>query len=201
MTKRIGKCVGGIVMAMALIVPFTAVFLTPACGGATPQVRVSSPFTEEHAKYFEDGVDLVKDPTSLDGRWRDEWQADLDRRVGLSDLIARVKVSTVRSIWDLDHTVLQLDLTVQEQLHGTSAGESLVVSVREGDVGFPSVKTNQARLLNADYLVFVKWYVGDVGRPVAHWHLAPDTDAIRGLVTSRVALLHQAPPPRQEESW
>lgn len=199
MTMRMGKGVGGTVVALVLSLSSAA--LTSACGGGGNQVRVSSPFTEEHAKYFEDGLDYVADPSSLEDRWRDQWQADMDRRIEFSDLIARVKVATVRSSWDLDRTMLQLDLAVKQLLRGEDPPQSIAVSVREGDVGYPSVKSNEARLLNADYIVFVKWYVNDLGRPVPHWHLAPDSDAVRALVAARVELLNTpaTPPPRL--SW
>lgn len=168
------------------------------CGGpAVQQVRVSSPFTEEHAKYFEDGIDFVSDPSTLDGHWREEWQGEVDKRIELSDLIARVTVAAVRSHWDLDRTMLQLELAVVQRLHGVTPDGPLTVTVRDGDPGYPSVKSNESRMLNADYVLFVKWYEDDLGQPVAHWHLSPDTEQVMSMVATRVEMMHGgAEPPR-----
>lgn len=162
------------------------------CGGSTPQIQVSSPFTEEHATYFEDGLDFVHDPSTLDGRWRDEWQTELDKRIELSDLIARVKVEALRSHWDLDRTMLQLELSIQQRLHGRAPSGPFSVTVRDGDAGYPSVKSSESRMLKQSYVLFVKWYANDLGEPVAHWHLSPDTEAVMGPVATRIEMLYGA---------
>jgi len=199
MTMRTDPRVNGIVMALLLSVSLSPLLL--ACGGSADEVRVSSPFTDEHAKLFGDSLDFVADVNALEGRFREEWQAEMDRRMELSDLVARVTVATVRTSQERDRTTLQLDLTVTEVLHGASPGASLSVSVREGEPGYPSVKSNETSMPNADFLLFVKWYVGDTRRVVPHWHLAPDTEVVRALVTSRVELMNRpaTPPPRL--SW
>lgn len=161
-----------------------------SCGGPVQQIQVSSPFTEEHAKYFEDGIDFVQDPTTLDGRWREEWQAEMEKRVELSDLIAHVTVETVRSHWDLDRTMLQLELSIQKRIHGRAPSGPLSVTVRDGDPGFPSVKSNESRMLKMSYVLFVKWYADDLGQPIPHWHLSPEE--VMGTVESRVQMLYGA---------
>lgn len=176
------------VAALGLLLGFSVAPIA-ACGGAVDQARVSSPFTEEHAKFFEDGLSLVGDPTSLGGGWRDEWEADLDRRIELSDLIARVTVDTVRSSQQRDRVMLQLELVIQERLLGPSPAPSLAVSVYEGEPGYPSVLASEGRVLHAEFILFVKWYQDQVGHLVPHWHLAPDTAVLRAIVTDRVELM------------
>ncbi len=166
-----------------------AVLISLGCGGPAQQVRVSSPFTEEHAKYFEDGLDFVSDPNTLDGHWREDWQAELDKRIELSDLIAHVKVDAIRSHWDLDRTMLQLDLSIQARMHGIAPAGSVTVSVHDGDPGYPSVKSAEARMLHLTYLLFVKWYENDIGQAVPHWHLSPDTEPVMSAVAGRIEML------------
>lgn len=175
---------------MLLLALVSAVAGLAACGGTSQQAQVSSPFTEEHAKYFEQGLDFVVDPSTLDGHWRDDWQAELETRVSYSDLIARVKVEAVRTHWDLDRRMLQLDLSTVQRLYGVMPREGVQVSAHEGDTGYASVKSNETRMLNATYILFVKWYENDVGELVAHWHMSPDSEGTLSMVQSRIQLQH-----------
>jgi hypothetical protein len=175
---------------MALSLCGAHVVALHACGGAVEHVRASSPFTDQHARFFEDGLDFVGDPQTLEGPWLDEWQAELQERVALSDLIARVKVTAVRSSRDRERTMLQLDLEIREIVHGANPSDVVPVSAHEGDQGFPSVRSSETQLLNAEYLLFVKWYVDETGQVLPHWHLSPDTDAVRTKVQEDVRRVH-----------
>lgn len=170
----------------ALIVTLASASL--GCGGAAPQAQVSSPFTQEHARYFEGGIDFVDDPTTLTGRWREEWLAELDTRIEHSDAVAKVSVETVRTAWDLDRRKLQLELTVSSVLHGVLPMGNLTVSSQEGEPGYPSVKSNEARLLHATYILFVKWSKDEDGQLIPHWHLSPDSEQVTSTVQSRLEM-------------
>jgi len=172
-------------MGAALLIATLAVGAS-GCGGAAPQARVSSPFTEEHARYFEGGIDFVNDPATLTGRWREDWIAELDTRIEHADVVAKVSVATVRTAWDLDRTTLQLELAVTQLLHGVLPSGSLTVSSQEGEPGYPSVKSNETRLLHANYILFVKWSEDDLGQLVPHWHLSPDSEQVGATVESRL---------------
>ena len=156
-----------------------AVGLT-ACGGSALQVaEVTSPFTTDQSQVFEDGVDFVADPDVLSGRWRDDWSRDFQARVAGADLIAVVHVHTLRTDTDLDRrTTFRIVAAIRELKLGEAPEDELSLPVHEGDGGFDSIESNQRRILETDFLAFIKWYTADGGRVAPHWHLSPATDPI-----------------------
>lgn len=162
--------------------------LAAACGGPQETVAVvSSPFTEEHAAVFEDGLDLVRDPRLLDGPYLESWEDELGRRVDLADVIALVTVRTLRTDVDLERRrTYRLITHVDRVFFGQQVGEEVTLVVREGQGGFGTVETNEGRLLDTQYLVFLKW-AEDEGTIRARWHLSPATDQIALRVRSMLA--------------
>jgi hypothetical protein len=164
------------------------------CGAAFSQdIRVSGPFTEEHAIAFENGVDTISDPTILQGAWLRSWEEDLDRRVSLADAIALVTITTVRQDLDLDRReTYRLVARVDERRHGPVPDEVTLV-VRQGEPGFDTVRGHERRLLNQRFVAFLKW-VEDQGRVVARWHLSPGAE---GVVRRVNRLLERRLPPAE----
>jgi hypothetical protein len=159
-----------------LLVPlFVGVF---ACGGGGAAEVQLTPFTPEHAEVFEDGIDFVADPEGLEGRWREDWSWDLDRRVTWADVIAIVTVRTVRSDTDpgRENTV-RLVVETGRTLVG-DPGEDLELKVHQDSPGYSSVEGNSRRILDHEFIAFIKWYETDSGAVAPHWHLAPSTESV-----------------------
>jgi hypothetical protein len=156
---------------------WVALLVAGACGGSAQQIRVTSPFTEEHATAFENGVDYIDNPTVLQGSWRASWEDDIDRRVSLADAIALVTVTTLRHDVDLDRReTYRLIAHVDQRRYGVSPDE-VALTVRQGDAGFDTVRGNEGRLLNQRFVAFLKW-VEEEGRVVARWHLSPASERV-----------------------
>ena len=152
----------------------------------SPPMRVTTPFTAEHALVFDDGADFVARPDALDGDWREDWDRDMQRRVGFSDLICVVTVNTLRTDTDLDHnTTYRLIASVDRTLFGESPGEEQVLVVREGSDGYASIDGNDRRILNKTFVLFLKWYQPPSGGIASHWHLSPASQQIL-TATNRV---------------
>lgn len=176
-----------------------AAVLLSACGSAPPPARQTSPFTDEHAAVFEDGLDFIADPTALEGRWREDWSGDLDQRVSWSDLIATVTVHTLRTDTDLDRLdTYRLIVEVDEALWGEAPEEELVLTVREGDTGFGTIEGNERRVLNQPFVMFVKWYEAPDGQVKPRWHLAPATEPVTARVEYLIENRLVAPENRDE---
>jgi hypothetical protein len=154
------------------------------CGASTTastETLVTGPFTESHEAVFENGLDLVAEPDLLEGPWLETWEDDLDVRVTLADLVALTTVQTVRTDIDLDRDeTYRLVVEVDRSYLGVERDE-LTLTVREGEAGYDSVVTNATRLLQRQFLVFVKWVERD-GAVVPRWHLSPATDQVAGRV-------------------
>jgi hypothetical protein len=165
-------------LRLIVLLPFFVAF-AHACGSGSVQLRTSSEFTEVHAEFFEDGVDYVANPDALEGRWRDEWQREMEKRLEYSDFIGVVTVNTLRTdIAPGRRTSLRLMATIDKRLLGEAPKEGVSLVVRDGQAGYETVDGNQKRILNERFVVFVKWYEDENELISAHWHLSPASDVI-----------------------
>ena len=170
-----------------------------ACGGAPERDFTNiEPYTVEHEPYFEDGVDMVRDPEALGGSWLETWEEELDRRVTMADVVALVTIRTLRDdIGDTNRgygevpTLEEADRSRRRTIRLVAhpdrvwlgeaqvAGQDLVLSVREGTGGFGTVETNERRLLDEQFVAFIKWQRdGESGEMRPRWHLSPATEAV-----------------------
>lgn len=164
----------GRVMVVGLVVS-----LAVACGGSKGNIRPSSPFREEHARFFDDGVDFTADPSVLDGRWAESWAEELDHRVGGADLVAVVVIHMLRTDVDLERrATYRLTGRIANAMFGNAPGDEVVLPVHEAQSGFASVEGNERRILDRTFVAYVKWYEADDGSILPHWHLSPATPAI-----------------------
>jgi hypothetical protein len=154
-----------------------------ACGGGSQEVEVQvTPFTEEHALVFEDGVDFVADPEGLEGRWREDWSRELDQRVSWSDVVAVVTVRTIRTDTDPNReTTLRLLAEPSRTLLGDVPDE-VELKVKQHETGFSTVEGNHRQILSTEFIAFLKWYQADDGSVLPHWHLAPASDPVLSRV-------------------
>lgn len=148
------------------------------CGGAAPQAVVTSPFEAEDADIFDDGADFVADPTLLEGRWREDWADEFVDRIDKSDVIALVRIVTVRTSVDLNHRTSYHLVPESKQGVWQELPDSVELVVREGAPGYASVDHALERLQRGEYMLFIKWYTNDVGQVAAHWHLSPGTSPV-----------------------
>ncbi len=175
--------------ATLALLSMTSTFAVAGCGGSAAAVRVTSPFTAEHATAFENGIDYIDDPSILEGQWLRSWEEEIDRRVSLSDAIALITVTTLRQDVDLDRrSTYRLIAHVDRQRHG-EVPDDLALVVRQGDAGFPSVDGDESRILNQRFVLFVKWADQD-GRVVARWHLSPAAERIVRRVNTLIERRH-----------
>jgi hypothetical protein len=144
------------------------------CAGATSNVPTSA-FRASDASLFDHAVDRVRAPVTVDG----ELSAAFERRVVRSDFIAIVRVASISSDWVRRRSAYRLAMKVKERLKGSWPKE-LVLIVHDDQPGYESVKSNEDRLLRDSFVAFLKWenQAGDSER-IAHWHLSPDSDAVR----------------------
>lgn len=146
--------------------------------------------TEAESAVFANGVDFVDDPSLLEGHWLEAWEQEVDMRVRSADVIALVRITTMRTDADLErrqtHRLqarvdgVRLGQTVRE-------GEHLELVARPGEPGYPTVHENDARILNQRFVAFVRWVQPNPESPVvARWHLAPASERVVRRVNSLV---------------
>lgn len=187
---------GGSVRGLLIV---ALLLVSGACGGKSPSKVEYTQTTPEQERVFEHGVDFVAALEGLEGRWRDDWDRDLQTRVASADFIGTIKVKTLLTETDPEQRVThRLVGTVERTLTG-KADKEIELRVREGQPGFPTVHENLQRIQDRDFVAFVKWYRDDVGERAAHFHLSPASDVIVGQTESTVALKKKGPPGSGEQ--
>jgi len=123
-------------------------------------------------------VDLVEAPVIVEG----EWGGAFERRVERADLIAVVHVDSLSSDFVKRRSAYRITIRVKGRLKGSSSKE-IVVRVRDDEPGYESVRANEDWLLHNSSVAFIKWET-DPGSPelTAHWHISPDSDAVRDKI-------------------
>jgi len=170
------------------------------CGGSQ-ETRVITAFTAEHEPVFENGMDMVRDPESLEGAWLGSWEDELDARVTLADAVVLATVRTIRHDTDLDRReTYRLVLNIEREYVGEAEDEETLV-VREGDAGFGTIEGNEDRILDEQFIGFLKWQEDDVGEVRIRWHLAQATDQVatrvRDLLARRRQVIQRDPSRRR----
>jgi hypothetical protein len=155
-----------------------AIGVTLGCGGAQTSSAPSPPLPPEQARVFDQGVDFIGRLAGLEGRWREEWDQDLATRVAAADVIAVVRIKTVRTDIDPERrSTHRLVASVEREIAGKAPRE-IELAVRQDAAGFAGVDANLARLQTDSYIAFVKWFTTTTGARAAHFHLSPASDEV-----------------------
>jgi hypothetical protein len=167
----------------------TSALLVGAMGCASGPGHVSdAPLSSEEERLFEHGVDFVGRVAGLEGRWRMDYDHDLEQRVASADLIAIVNVRKSRTDRDPEqHVIHRLYGDVERTLRGVAPSAEIELLVRQGEPGFRSIDDNLTRLQDARLVVYVKWYETERG-VAGHFHLSPASDDVVQETEARLAL-------------
>lgn len=161
-----------------------ALLCAAACGGSSKRVAQPGEFTAQHAALYDDGVDLIEDPDSLSGRWRSDWEVELDQRLDDADLVASGTVTTLREEINPEgratyHLLFQVDRTYR----GKARGKEISLASREGAAGYASVEQYREHVIERPLFAFVRYAVNPTtGEVSPHFHLMPPSPAVtRGI--------------------
>ncbi|MDB4975662.1 MAG: hypothetical protein JWN48_4003 [Myxococcaceae bacterium] len=151
-----------------------------------------TPLSPAEAKAFDRGVDFVATLEGLDGRWRSDWDQDLQVRIGSAQLIAAVTISTTRTDSDPSQRVTyRLVAHVERELVGRDEDKEIELPSTPDDPGYTTVQDNLQRISDdkgVQYLVYLK-----DGADGPAWHLSPASPAVLTETESQITLLHRDP--------
>lgn len=155
----------------------------------TSSNTTAAQLTPEQAALFEQGVDFIGKIEGLAGRWREDWDRDLQTRVQNSDLIAVVTVRAVRTDTDPEKRVTHRLVThVDRVLLGSAPGDELELLAREDAAGYASIDQSVSRLPEQQFVAFVKWYEANEQRE-ARFHLSPGSEDVLTQTEAQVSLI------------
>ena len=147
------------------------------CAGTSSNISTTD-FQTSDDSLFDNAVDLVEAPVIVEG----EWSGAFERRVGRADLIAVTHVESLSSDLVKRRSAYRLTVRVRDRLKGSAAKE-LVLRVQDDEPGYHTVRVNEDRLLHDPFVAFIKWEADpESSELIAHWHLSPDSDAVRDKV-------------------
>ena len=147
------------------------------CAGASSNAPTTD-FQASDASLFDNAVDLVEAPVIVEG----EWSGAFERRVGRADLIVAVRVESLSSDLVKRRSAYRIAVRVEAWLKGSSSKE-IVLRVRDDEPGYQSIRVNEDRILHDPFVAFLKWEAGSESPKLTpHWHLSPDSDAVRDKV-------------------
>ncbi|MCP4606679.1 MAG: hypothetical protein GY847_40255 [Proteobacteria bacterium] len=176
-------------MIRALTAFFLFFGLILAFGCVSTGFRVGSSWDPKEARFFDDGVDMVKDLSSLSGKWGYEQENDLDGRVQLADLVAEVEILSVQTLSDIDgyvETAKRIEVAIVKKMYGNAPSNKFsLVSAKEAP-GHEFLLRYE-RHLNGNFLLFVRWYEDEEGSPSHHFHFSPASDKMKPEVEKRVS--------------
>ena len=160
------------------------------CGGAS--VKLGEPWRPEESPFFDDGVDLVKDLSSLSGEWAYRHKNWLEGRIQLADVVAIVEITSVQTKTDVDgREVKRIDVLVLESLYGTPANNPLSLESQEDAPGHELILRYE-RHLAGEFILFGRWFKEenpkDPGQEIGHhFHLSKVSEVMIAEVKRRIA--------------
>jgi hypothetical protein len=163
-----------------------ALAVATACGGSSPAgAGPEHPLTPQQAALFEDGVDMLEDPSVLQDTWRTDWERETRERIAQSDQIVLGDVTTVRTQEDPGQAVsYYIVISVDRTLLGADAGSELVLTARESATGYDKLTDERERLLRRSVIAFVK-RAKEGEAVVTHFHLSMPSQPLYALIDER----------------
>lgn len=163
------------------------VFAALLLAGCGTTFRAGSPWDPNEGRFFDDGIDLIAEPSKLSGEWAYRHEEELDARVSLADLIAVVEVGTVQTTEDLDGSeAKRIDTAVTDVLYGATPTSAIALRSSESSLGYPLILRHERHLAGTQ-LAFLRWFDDGNGGLGHHFHLAPASPEILKAVRKRIA--------------
>ena len=157
--------------------------LLASCGTA---FTAGQPWDPNEGRFFDDGIDLIAEPSKLSGEWAFRCDEELGARVSLADLIAVVKVGTVQTTQDLDGLeAKRIDTSIVEVLYGQTPTGAFALRSSKESMGYPLIIRHE-RHLTGSQLLFLRWFEDDKGALDHHFHLSPASPEVLKKVRRKI---------------
>jgi hypothetical protein len=165
------------------------------CGCAGASFRVGDPWDPKERDFFDDGIDVFEDLSSLSGEWAYRQENMLEARTQISDFMAEVKVQSVQTSSDVDGGASKrIVVVIRNRLYGESPDKRITLESIKDSPGHELILRYEDRLLNGNYIVFLRWFDvekndqnGGTSQGIGHhFHLSPASEKIKESVSQRV---------------
>jgi len=169
--------------ARSLVLITAAALLVGGCGTA---FRAGESWDPKEARFFDDGIDLISEPSKLAGEWSYRNEEELDARVNLADLIALVEIGTVQTNQDIEGVeAKRIQTTVTDVLYGETPTDAIALRSSKTSMGYPLIIRHE-RHLTGTLLLFLRWFENDKGVLDHHFHLSPASGELMTSVGKKI---------------
>ncbi|MBN2343973.1 MAG: hypothetical protein JXX29_11965 [Deltaproteobacteria bacterium] len=153
--------------------------LTGAC---SKQVHVvGKPFQPTEERFFDDGMDVIADSSSLSGQFGFETREDLDARSNLADVVALVTVSTVQTNEMASGAERRIEVTIERVLYGEGfSAASYQLRSGSSSLGYTLLERHESAL-TGQMLLFLRTFPESEGAD-HHFHLSPASATVLTVV-------------------
>ena len=161
----------------------------PPSGPTTGANRPLPAYAGRAADLFDDAVDPAAVGMDFDKGYSAKADPLLRERAQVSDAVLRVKVSTVTGKKDGPEATYQLGLHIIEKMTGANPPPpDFTVTVNKSSESHGILKNFEGRLVGYPFVAFVREFVRPDGDHEVHFHLSPDTKAVKDAVGNAVVL-------------
>lgn len=153
-----------------------------ASAGLPAAREPTSAFVDVDHVLFDNGIDFVENPEALTGNWRADVERELQQRIERSDIVGLIKVETLVVERDPEGAKkLVLSTAVADVWKGQLDEEQALV-VGPAQAGYGALERAQTRVLEGQYVLFLKWAEDESGRVSGRFHLSPSSEAVVSAV-------------------
>ncbi len=188
-----------------------ALLIVIVSGCAGQQFKVGNAWDPDEARFFDDGVDLVTDLSSISGEWATSHGKDLENRVYSADLIAVGEVILVQTTTDANgEDYKRIDVSVIEALYGKTPSKTVSLKSARSAPGHELVIRHEKHLFKEDshgvsdrFILFIRWFHSETidkkKRIDHHFHLSPASQDILPAVDKLVKVRKKEETPKLSE--
>ena len=159
--------------------------LLPLLAGCAATISTGSPWDPAEERFFDDGIDVIKDYSQLSGQWAFDAEEELTGRVNLSDIIAEVTISSVltnKNTADIEEKRIQI--TFNKMLYGKLTDKNIILSANQNTKGYTLIKRHEDSL-KGKHLLFLRLITAQNGMS-NHFHISPASEFMSGKVNSLI---------------
>ncbi len=176
------------VSRLTVVVLFLVSLLAVGCGAAVFQT--GEPWDPKETPFFDDGIDMVEDLSSLSGKWGYSAENELEGRVQLADLVAVIRVMAVQTTSGVNgDSAKRIEVEVVRAIYGDPPTMRFPLVSKKEAPGHELILRYERHLTETGrFLVFVRWFRDDQGATGHHFHLSPASDKLIPEVERRISL-------------
>ena len=170
--------------ALASIILVSGLTLIIQCG--TAPFRTGNNWQAGEERFFDDGVDLIKDPSKISGEWAYRYENELDGRVQLADMVAEIDIFSIQTTRNVDNVeAKRIEVSIENILLGDAPEKSVVLESTRLSPGHELLLRYESHL-SGRFLLFIRWFANENGTLSHHFHLSPASDRVKSEVLKRI---------------